>query len=68
MNFRYDKTDNVKYECIYRTILDGNFMNMYLIITKQSYCAIDADHNSFHLYYIIRFSSSTYIYNSSRLE
>ena len=48
------------YEYINRTILDGNFINMSLIITKGNYVFIDDYYTSCHGYYIIRFSSSTY--------
>ena len=48
------------HECINITILDGNVMNMSLIITKGDYGSIDADDYSCHGYYIIRFSLSPY--------
>ena len=40
------------------TIIEGNVMNMYLIITNGNYGAIDADNSSCYGYYIIIFSSS----------
>ena len=58
MNFQDYGTDNVYYEFSNITIIEGNVMNMYLIITNGNYCAIDADNYSRHGYYIIRFSSS----------
>ena len=60
MSFIDYRTDNGEYECINRTILDINVMNMYLIITKGNYGDISADDSSFYGFYIIRFSSSTY--------
>ena len=41
-----------------RTIVDGNVMKMYLIITKVNYGAIDADNYSCWGYHIIKISSS----------
>ena len=61
MNFIYDVTDNVEYECINRTILDGNVMKMSLIITEVNYDAVDADDSACNGYNIIRFYSSSYI-------
>ena len=46
------------------TIIEGNGMNMYLIIPNGNYGAIDADNSSCHGYYIIRFSSSLYTLQS----
>ena len=51
-----DGTDNVKYECMNRNILDGNFMNVSLIITEGNYGDIYADYSACHGYYIIIFS------------
>ena len=34
MIFIYNGTENVEYEWINITILDGNVMNMYLVITE----------------------------------
>ena len=48
MNYIYDVTDNVDYGCINRNILDGNVMNISLIITKVNYGAIDDDDTPFH--------------------
>ena len=50
----------MEYECVNRSILDGNVINMPLIITKGNCGAIDADDASYHDYYIIIFFSSTY--------
>ena len=47
MNFLYDGTDNVDFECINRTILDGNFIKMSLIVTEINHGAIDADDSEF---------------------
>ena len=47
-----------------RTIIEGNVMNMSLIITKGNYGAIDADNSSCNGYYIIKFSSSIYTLQS----
>ena len=55
-------TDEEYYENINRTILDGNVMNMSLIITEGKYGAIDTDDYSCHGYYIIKFSSSPYTF------
>ena len=41
-------------------ILDGNLMNMYLIIMEGKYCAIDTGDYSCRGYYIIKFSSYPY--------
>ena len=38
----------MEYECITRTILDGNFMKMSLKITKGNYGAIDYDDYACH--------------------
>ena len=63
-NVIYYKTYNVEYKHINIIILDGNARNMYLIITKGNYGDIYAGDNSFHGYYIIRFSSSAYTFQS----
>ena len=60
MNIIDDGLDDEDYEFINKTILDGNVMNMFLIISKDKYDAIDADDNSCQDYYIIIFSTSTY--------
>ena len=60
MGFLDDGTDEEIYEHIIRTILDGNVVNMSLIIMEGKYCAIDTDDSSCHGYYIIKFSSSPY--------
>ena len=60
MNFLYDGTDNVEYEFIHRTIIDGNVINMSLIITEVRYVTIDANDYAFHGYYVITFSSFPY--------
>ena len=46
--FLDDGTDEEIYEKINQTILDGNVMNMYLIITEGKYGAIDTDDSSCH--------------------
>ena len=46
---------------INRNILDGNLMNMYLIIMEGNDSAIDDDDYTCHVYYIIIFYS--YLYN-----
>ena len=59
-DFFDDGTDEEYYEHINRTIIDGNVMNIYLIIMEGKYGAIGTDYYSFHGYYIIKFSSSPY--------
>ena len=59
-DFLYDVTDEEYYKNINRTILDGNVMNIYLIITEGKYGSIDTDYYSCNGYYIIKFSSYTY--------
>ena len=60
MNVIDDGIENVDHECINITILDGNFMNMSLIITEINYDDIDANDSACHGYYIIIFSPSPY--------
>ena len=60
MNFLDDGTYEVEYKHINLTILDGNVLNMYLIIMEVNYCDIYADYFTCHGYYIILFSSPTY--------
>ena len=60
MNFIDDGTDEEHYKLINQTILDGNVMNIYLVVMVRKYGAIDADDSSCHGYYIIKFSSSPY--------
>ena len=60
LNFSYNGTDEKIYKHINQTILDGNVMNIYLIIMLGKYGAIDNDDYYCHGYYIIKFSSSTY--------
>ena len=55
MIFFDDETEEEYYEHMNRTILDGNVMNMSLIIMEGNYGAIDADDSSCHGYYIIKF-------------
>ena len=57
MNILDYGTDEENHEHINQTILDGNVMNMSLIIKKVNYGAIDTDDSACHGYYIIRFSS-----------
>ena len=58
--FQYDGTDEEYYENINQTILDGNAMNISLIIMEEEYDAVDNDDSSCHGYYIINFSLSPY--------
>ena len=51
-------------EHINRNILDGNVMNMSLIIMEENYGAIYDDDSSCHGYYIIKISSSPYTLQS----
>ena len=60
MNFIDDGAYNVEYGFIDRNILDGNDMNMYLIIIEVNYSTIYDDYSTWHGYYIIIFSSSPY--------
>ena len=60
MHFLDDVTENVEYEYINWNILDGNDMNMYLIIIEVNYSTIYDDYSTWHGYYIIIFSSSPY--------
>ena len=60
MNFVDDGTDEDYYKHINQTILDGNVMNMSLIIMEGKYCAIDADDYSCNGYCIIKISLSPY--------
>ena len=60
MNFIDDGPDNVDYEFKYRTIIDGNVMNVSLIILKGDYCAVDAGDTSLQSYYIIIFTLDPY--------
>ena len=50
MNFIDDGTDEVEYEKINITIIDGDFTNISLIIYKGNYYAIDAYDTSCHGY------------------
>ena len=59
MNSLDDRTYEEYYENMNRTILDGNMMNIYLIVMEVKYGAIDTEDYSCHGYYIIKFSSST---------
>ena len=61
MNFLDYGADESKYKHIHQTILDGNVMNIFLIIMEINYGAINYHGSTFHGYYIIRFSSSSYI-------
>ena len=60
MNYIDYGTYHVNYECIHKTILDVNVMNMSLVFIAVNYGDIDADDSTFHGYYIIRFYSSPY--------
>ena len=58
--FFYDDTYEEEWKQINWTILDGNVMNMYLIINVGKYGAIDSYDSTFHGYYIIKNSASPY--------
>ena len=60
MNFLYYVTDDVDYEFIYIIILIGHVMNIFLIIAKINYGAIDTDDTSCQGFYIITFPLSPY--------
>ena len=62
--FLDDRTDEEYYENINQTIIDGNVMNMSLIVTEVKYGAIDNDDSSCHGYYIIKFYSSPYTHQA----
>ena len=62
--FLDDGTDEEYCENINQTIIDGNVMNMYLIIMEGKYGAIDTNDSSCHGYYIIKFPSYTYTLQS----
>ena len=62
--FLDDGTDEEYHEKNNRNILDGNVMNISLIITDGKYGAIDTGDSPCHGYYIIKFSSSTYTLQS----
>ena len=55
MNFIDDGIDEEWHKNINRTIIDGNVMNISLIIMEGNYGAIDADDSTRDGYYIIRF-------------
>ena len=61
INFLDDVTDEEDYENINWTILDGDGINISLIIMEGNYGAIDADGYKFHGYYNIKYSSSPFI-------
>ena len=60
MDYLDDGTDEEDYKHINQTIIDGNGMNMSLIIMEVHYGAIDSDNSKYHGYYIIRFFSCPY--------
>ena len=60
MNVIDDGTGDVDYECIQKSILDSNVVNMSLIIIEGNDGSIDAADSTCHGYYIIKFSSSLY--------
>ena len=64
-NFFNDGRDGEYYEHINRNILDGNVMNMSLIITEGNYGDIYSDYSTCHGNYIIKFSSSPYTLQTS---
>ena len=49
-----------EYKHINQNILDGNVINMSLIIMEGNYGSIDSDCSTCHGYHIIRFTSSPY--------
>ena len=64
MNFIDDGTDEKKYKRINQNIIDGNVMNISLIVIEVNYGDIDADDYICHGCYIIRFSSTPYTLQS----
>ena len=60
IQFSDDGTDEEYYKNINQNIIDGNVMNMSLIIMERKYGAIDADYYSYHGYYITKFYLSPY--------
>ena len=60
MNFVDYGTDEEYYKHTNRNIIDGNVINMSLVVMEGNYGAIDADDSSLHGYYIIKFSSCPY--------
>ena len=54
----------MEFEYINITIIDGNVMNMYLIINKGNYGTIHADDSTCHGYYITIFFSSPYTFQA----
>ena len=64
MNFIDNGTGNVECKCMNGTILDGNVMNMSLIIIEGDYDDINDDDSTWHGYYIIIFSSYPYTLQS----
>ena len=64
MNDLNNGTDEEYYKNYNWTILDGNVINMSLIIIEGKYGAIDTDNFLCHSYYIIKFSSSPYTLQS----
>ena len=60
MNFFDEGPDEVEYEQVNREILDINFTNIPLILSKGNLVDIDADDTSCHGYYIIQLYLSLY--------
>ena len=61
MNLIDNGTDDVEYENIHYTILDGIISNMSLVISKGNVCSIDDEDSYCNGYYTILFSSSPYM-------
>ena len=61
MNYIYDGTVNMGYKFINQTIIDGDVINISVIVIELKYGAIDADDSTCHGYYINILFSSTYI-------
>ena len=62
MYFLDNGTDKEYYKNINRTILDGNLINMSLIIIEGKYGTIYTDDSSCHGYYTIMFYSSPFTF------
>ena len=66
-NFFNDGRYGEYYEHINRNILDGNAMNISLIIIEGNYFAIDDDDSKCNGYYIIRFIDFHIPFNKTRV-
>ena len=65
-DFYYDGKYEEEYKQMNQTIIDGNVMNMSLIIIEGNYGAIDADDSTCYGYYYHIFFIS--IYHPIRLD